>query len=82
MKWSDEALKEMEGRLERRSIKGDIMTIKCRKCDSNAFIAAERGAHLKRVNRKGEAGIWECWPGCNSSGNKEDALIGAIKNAL
>ncbi len=51
----------------------------CSKCGNNPFQAAKRGAYLKRINKFGVTGIWECRPGCNDGhGNQDSALLAAL----
>lgn len=53
----------------------------CQKCGANAMQAAERGAYLKRVNKKGKGikAINECAPSCeHKSGDQNDALVHAV----
>ena len=52
------------------------MTIKCRLCGKGA---QEIGGYLHRVNKTGEAGIWECRPTCDADLPFELNLILAIK---
>ncbi len=47
---------------------------------------AEIGAHnryLRRVNNKGEIGIWECTPSCKTQfESSEDTLIAALEGRV
>jgi hypothetical protein len=47
----------------------------CRKCGKSAL---EIGGYLKRVNKKGVAGIWECFPSCDAKLSPDERLLSAI----
>lgn len=53
--------------------------VRCRLCGQQSHQAAERGAWLERVNRKGEVPmVVECRPSCNDNPGV-DPLAGAIE---
>lgn len=53
----------------------------CQKCGQDAIQAGERGAYLKRINPKGEKGIFQCVPTCeHKHGGPNGALLGALRD--
>lgn len=54
--------------------------MKCRKCGKGAMKISKKGRFLKRINPKGEFGIWECLPSCKYEGEgQEEALLNALE---
>ena len=51
--------------------------MKCRKCKRTAI---EINGFLKRINEKGQKGIWECRPHCDVDMTREDRLLCALQN--